>query len=79
MECLCFHSKKILTATEKDTKFACYEGKKKIKNKVGNAEWNNIFGKWYVHTKHSLPKENTTALSAISDSGHHHPNTLKYL
>lgn len=53
-------------------------GKKKIKNKVGNAEWNNIFGKWYVHTKHSLPKENTTALSAISDSGHHHPNTLKY-
>lgn len=53
-------------------------GKKKIKNKVGNAEWNNTFGKWYVHTKCSLPKENTTALSAISDSGHHHPNTLKY-
>lgn len=41
--------------------------KKKIKNKVRNAEWKNTFGKWYVHTKHSLPKENKTALSAISD------------
>lgn len=41
--------------------------KKKIKNKVGNAKWNNTSGKWYVHTKHSLPKENQTALSAISD------------
>lgn len=34
MEYLCFHSKKILTATEKDTKFACYEGKKRLKTKL---------------------------------------------
>lgn len=28
MEYLCFRSKKILTATEKDSKFACYEEEK---------------------------------------------------
>lgn len=31
MEYLCFYSKKILTATENDTKFACYEEEKGLK------------------------------------------------
>lgn len=66
-EYLCFHLKKIPMAKKK-TKNLHAMRKKKIKNKAGSAEWNDTFGKWYVHTKHSLLKENKTALSAISDS-----------
>lgn len=52
---------------QKKTQNLHFTRKKKIKNKVENAKWNNTFGKWYGHAKHSLPKENQTALSAISD------------
>lgn len=50
MEYLGFHPKKILTTTKKRQKICMLWLKKLIKKKAGNAEWNNTFSKWYVHT-----------------------------
>lgn len=57
MEYLYFHSKKILTTT-KEAQNLHVMMKKEFKM-VDNAEWNNTFGKWYVHTKCSPPHKKT--------------------